>query len=150
MYKIKNASQPDLHLMSKTVFAVTNKKTELKFWISLWTFLFLKIRRYMTLRGGLRRRRSRRLPRTPNFKGRQILNFKLLSSIDAYGPIFPPLGEKTVFFFRNFCESNTLWKLIKPIKKFETAYIIGRSLVAYQIGYIADRCLRGKFQTLKS
>ena len=31
---------------------------------------------------------------------------------------------------------------------FPTAYIIGESLVAYQIGYVADRCTRRQFQTL--
>ena len=31
-----------------------------------------------------------------------------------------------------------------------TAYIIGESLVAYQIGYVADRCPRRQFQTLIS
>ena len=31
-----------------------------------------------------------------------------------------------------------------------TAYIIGESLVAYQIGYVADRCPRRQIQTLIS
>ena len=31
-----------------------------------------------------------------------------------------------------------------------TAYIIEESLVAYQIGYVADRCPRRQFQTLIS
>ena len=31
---------------------------------------------------------------------------------------------------------------------FATAYIIEGSLVAYQIGYVADRCPRRQFQTL--
>ena len=33
---------------------------------------------------------------------------------------------------------------------FVTAYIIGGSLVAYQIGYVVDRCPRRQFQTLIS
>ena len=33
-------------------------------------------------------------------------------------------------------------------ENFVTAYIIGRSLVAYQIGYVADRYPRRQFQTL--
>ena len=33
---------------------------------------------------------------------------------------------------------------------FVTAYIIGGSLVAYQIGYVIDRCPRRQFQTLIS
>ena len=31
---------------------------------------------------------------------------------------------------------------------FATAYIIGGSLVAYQIGYVADRCPSRQLQTL--
>ena len=31
-----------------------------------------------------------------------------------------------------------------------TAYIIGELLVAYQIGYVTDSCLRKQFQTLIS
>ena len=33
---------------------------------------------------------------------------------------------------------------------FATGYIIGGSLVAYQIGYVADRCPCRQFQTLIS
>ena len=33
---------------------------------------------------------------------------------------------------------------------FATAHIIGRSLVAYQLGYVADRCPGRQFQTLIS
>ena len=35
-------------------------------------------------------------------------------------------------------------------KKQYSDYIIGESLVAYQIGYVADRCPRRQFQTLIS
>ena len=31
---------------------------------------------------------------------------------------------------------------------FATAYIIGGSLVAYEIGYVAERCPRRQFQTV--
>ena len=41
------------------------------------------------------------------------------------------------------------FKLVE-FKIFATAYIIGGSLVAYQIGYVADRCSRRQFQTLIS
>ena len=52
--------------------------------------------------------------------------------------------------------STTYFKIIiisnylVEFKIFATAYIIGGSLVAYQIGYFADRCPRRQFKTLIS
>ena len=47
--------------------------------------------------------------------------------------------------------------MVKPVAAyplsedlFSRAYIIGGSLVAYQIGYVVDRCSRRQFQTLIS
>ena len=40
--------------------------------------------------------------------------------------------------------------ILVELKNVATAYIIGGSLVTYQIGYVADRCPRRQFQTLVS
>ena len=45
---------------------------------------------------------------------------------------------------------NMISNYLVEFEIFTTSYIIGGSLVAYQIGYVADRCPRRQFLTLIS
>ena len=50
-----------------------------------------------------------------------------------------------------FTDFFYLFSNVETVELFEifaTAYIIGGSLVAYQIGYVADKCPRSQFEFL--
>ena len=69
--------------------------------------------------------------------------------INYLGYIYIYIYIYTYIFVYNFI----IILLLNQLVEFEisaTAYIIGESLVAYQIGYVSDRCPPRQFQTLIS